>query len=63
MGEKLTFFVFLIYLSFLFSLSALGGLLSAYHFSEDKMFLDKAEDLGKRLMKFVLFLFLLPFFA
>jgi len=29
----------------------LGGLLSAYEFSRDKVFLDKAEDLGARLLK------------
>jgi len=29
----------------------LGGLLSAYELSKDKMFLDKAEDLGQRLLK------------
>lgn len=28
----------------------LGGLLSAFEFSKDRMFLDKAEDLGKRLL-------------
>ena len=28
----------------------LGGLLSAYELSKDKMFLDKAEDIGKRLL-------------
>ncbi|XP_016067264.1 PREDICTED: endoplasmic reticulum mannosyl-oligosaccharide 1,2-alpha-mannosidase [Miniopterus natalensis] len=28
----------------------LGGLLSAYHLSGDKLFLEKAEDLGNRLM-------------
>ena len=28
----------------------LGGLLSAYELSRDKMFLDKAEDLGQRLL-------------
>lgn len=29
----------------------LGGLLSAYEFSRDRMFLDKAEDLGQRLLR------------
>eukprot|EP01095_Lingulamoeba_sp_RSL-Kostka_P001333 TRINITY_DN118_c0_g1_i1.p1 TRINITY_DN118_c0_g1~~TRINITY_DN118_c0_g1_i1.p1 ORF type:complete len:702 (+),score=256.12 TRINITY_DN118_c0_g1_i1:37-2106(+) len=29
----------------------LGGLLSAYEFSKDKVFLTQAEDLGKRLLK------------
>jgi len=29
----------------------LGGLLSAYEFSKDKMFLDKAEDLANRLLR------------
>lgn len=29
----------------------LGGLLGAYEFSKDKMFLDKAEDLGDRLLR------------
>ena len=29
----------------------LGGLLSAYELSKDKMFLDKAEELGKRLLR------------
>ncbi len=29
----------------------LGGLLSAYDLSQDTVFLEKADDLGKRLMK------------
>jgi len=28
----------------------LGGLLSAYGLTHDKMFIEKAEDLGKRLL-------------
>ena len=33
------------------TIRSLGGLLSAYDLSGDKVFLDKAEDLGKRLQK------------
>jgi hypothetical protein len=36
---------------FFLSSVALGGLLSAYHFSGDDLFLSKAEDLGKRLLR------------
>lgn len=32
------------------TIRVLGGLLSAYHLSGDRMFLDKATDLGQRLM-------------
>eukprot|EP01137_Pigoraptor_chileana_P008823 Opistho-2@56188 len=32
------------------TIRVLGGLLSAYHLSKDKMFLDKAVDLGERLL-------------
>jgi mannosyl-oligosaccharide alpha-1,2-mannosidase len=32
------------------TIRVLGGLLSAYHLSADKMFLEKAKDLGDRLM-------------
>ncbi|KAG6446541.1 endoplasmic reticulum mannosyl-oligosaccharide 1,2-alpha-mannosidase [Manduca sexta] len=32
------------------SIRILGGLLSVHHFTQDKMFLDKAVDLGDRLM-------------
>lgn len=32
------------------TIRVLGGLLSCYHFSKDRMFLDKAVDLGDRLM-------------
>lgn len=32
------------------TIRVLGGLLSAYHLSADEMFLDKAKDLGDRLM-------------
>ena len=45
---------------FFFSLkmeTALGGLLSAYQFSKDKALLDKAEDLGTRLLRFIFSLF------
>jgi endoplasmic reticulum Man9GlcNAc2 1,2-alpha-mannosidase len=30
------------------TIRVLGGLLSTYHLSKDKLFLDKAEDLGNR---------------
>lgn len=32
------------------TIRALGGLLSAYHLSGEKVFLEKAEDLGERLL-------------
>ena len=32
------------------TIRVLGGLLSAFHLSEDNIFLDKARDLGERLM-------------
>lgn len=32
------------------SIRVLGGLLSAYHLSGDKMFVEKARDLGERLI-------------
>ncbi|XP_061382167.1 endoplasmic reticulum mannosyl-oligosaccharide 1,2-alpha-mannosidase isoform X2 [Danaus plexippus] len=32
------------------TIRVLGALLTNYHFTEDKMFLDKAKDLGERLM-------------
>jgi len=33
------------------TIRALGGLLSAYTFTNDELFLEKAEDLGRRLLK------------
>ncbi|KAL7530357.1 hypothetical protein ACHAXR_009943 [Thalassiosira sp. AJA248-18] len=33
------------------TIRSLGGLLAAYDFSKDEVFLEKAEDLGKRLIK------------
>ena len=32
------------------TIRVLGGLLSAYHLSKDNVFLEKATDVGKRLM-------------
>lgn len=32
------------------TIRALGGLLSAYHLSGEKVFIEKAEDLGQRLL-------------
>lgn len=31
------------------TIRVLGGLLAAYHLSEEKVLLEKAEDLGRRL--------------
>lgn len=38
------------------SIRVFGGLLSAYDLSKDKMFLDKAKDIGDRLMKVYFFI-------
>ena len=32
------------------TIRVLGGLLSAFHLSAERIFLDKAKDLGQRLM-------------
>ncbi len=33
------------------TIRVLGGLLSTFHLSKDKLFLEKAEDLGDRLVR------------
>ena len=35
------------------TIRVLGGLLSTFHLSKDKLFLEKAEDLGDRLERFI----------
>ncbi len=40
------------------TIRVLGGLLSTFHLSKDKLFLEKAEDLGDRLVRF----YILPVF-